>query len=106
MSSKKAVKVLRAEPMSLSPEAYAAIRAAAAAQGIALPAPISGGAIVPLAAALIPLIPGLVNGIVSIVRLIRSDPGVPDEQKAALDALSARLDATAEAVAALEIRAV
>lgn len=94
------------EQTPLSPEAYVHLRADLAAVGIVLPVPISGGALIPLAAMLIPLIPGLVSAVTSIVNAVRQDPGVPEDQQAKLDDLARRLDATAAAVAALEIRTV
>lgn len=88
----------------MTPEQYEQLRQEAAKVGVPLPPPISGAAVIPLAAMLIPMIPGLVNAVVGIVNAIRSDPGVPDEQVDKIALLADRLAATADAVAALEIR--
>jgi hypothetical protein len=57
-----------------------------------------------IAALLIPLIPGLLDTIARIITAARSDPALTPEQLAALDALAIRLDETAQAVEAVEIR--
>ena len=92
--------------MDMTIEEYARLRGDLAQHGIVLPPPISGAAVIPLAAMLIPLIPSLVNAVMGIVNAIRSDPGVPEDQQAKVDLLAERLNATAAAVAALEIRTV
>lgn len=55
----------------------------------------------PLAAALIPLIPGLLQSVLQIVNTIRDQPETPDAQKAQLDAISASLDEVAGKVASV-----
>lgn len=57
----------------------------------------------PLAAALIPLIPGLLQSVLSIVNTIRNQPETPEEQKAQLDAISVQLDDVAQQVARVEV---
>lgn len=52
---------------------------------------------------LIPLIPGLIQSVLSIVTAIRGDPGTPDEIKIKLDNLSAGLKAVVAEVAAVQL---
>lgn len=85
---------------------YDTLRADLAKAGLVLPAPIQGGAFVPLAAMLIPLIPMLVTSVTSIVEAIRQDPGVPEDQSAAITAVADALDVTNARVQALVIRTV
>jgi len=87
-------------------EAYLRLRSDMAKMGVLLPLPISGGAFVPLAMALIPLIPVGVQWISAIVNAIRDDPGVPDDQTAALNAVAEALAVTNQRVQALPIRQV
>lgn len=93
-----------AEVPPISPEEYERLREEAARAGFPLPPPIHGAAAVPLAAMLIPMIPGLVNAVVAIVGAVKNDPGVPEAQIEKIALLSDRLNETAAAVAALEIR--
>lgn len=60
-------------------------------------------AFVPIALQLAPLIPGLIQSIVTIVNSVRADPALPEEMKAQLDALSAALDEVAERVKGVEL---
>jgi hypothetical protein len=55
-------------------------------------------------ALLLPLIPVLVESVMKIVEGLRQSPEITPDQKAVLDAIAARLDATNNAVQALEIR--
>lgn len=57
----------------------------------------------PLALALVPLIPSLVNTIVGIVDAIRNDPATPEEAKIRLDAISADLKVVVVDVLAVEL---
>lgn len=56
----------------------------------------------PLAAALIPLIPGLLASVLQIVNTIRDQPDTPEAQKAQLDTISRQLDDVSAQVAAVE----
>lgn len=57
----------------------------------------------PLAALLIPLIPQALNGLLSIVDAIRSHADTPEALKTQLDDIAARLQATIDAVANVEL---
>ncbi len=57
----------------------------------------------PIAALLIPLIPGLVQSVMGIVNAVRADPGTTEETKAQLDALSLDLQSVAAKVAAVDL---
>lgn len=57
----------------------------------------------PLAAALIPLLPGLLQSVLSIVHAIRNQPETPEAQKAQLDAIAVQLDQVSAQVAAVEV---
>lgn len=57
----------------------------------------------PLALALIPLLPGLVSSIVNIIDAAKDDPATPEEAKAKLDAISADLKALVAKVQAVEL---
>ena len=61
-------------------------------------------AFVPLALALLPLVPQLIDSAMKIVQAARSDPATPEEMKGTLDALDARLTETSAAVAAVRFR--
>lgn len=56
-----------------------------------------------LAAILIPLIPGMVEGIMRVVSAIGDDADTPAEEKAKLDAISADLKGIMAAVAAVQL---
>ena len=56
-----------------------------------------------LAAVLLPLIPGLVSGVASVVNAIRNHPTTPDDVKAQLDQISADLHAVNVRVQAVEL---
>lgn len=60
-------------------------------------------AFVPLAVTLLPLIPQFVNTVLNLVDAVRRDPGLPEEDKALLDALSADLAAINMRVQAVEL---
>lgn len=60
-------------------------------------------AIVPLAAALVPLIPQAVRGILAIVDAIKDRGDTPEELKVKLEALSADLKASVAKVLAVEL---
>ena len=55
-------------------------------------------AFIPIALQLLPLIPGMVEGLFKIVEVVRADPSTPAEAKAELDGLSERLAACVEKV--------
>lgn len=55
-----------------------------------------------LAAMLIPLIPGLIQSVMSIIDTIRDHPSTPDAAKAQLDQISAQLDDVAGQVSAVQ----
>jgi hypothetical protein len=57
-------------------------------------------------ALLLPLIPVLVDAVMKIVNGVRTSPEITPAQKTVLDELAQRLDATNQAVQALEIREV
>lgn len=57
-------------------------------------------AIVPLVMQILPLLPGLVRGVLDITDAIRGDPGTPEETRAELDRLSQELQAVAAKVRA------
>ena len=57
----------------------------------------------PLAAALIPMIPGLLASVLQIVNTIRNQPDTPEVQRAALDAIATSLDEVSAKVAAVEV---
>jgi hypothetical protein len=60
-------------------------------------------AAVPLALALIPLIPPMVEMVINIVEAIKSDPVVPPEARAKLDQLAADLQVMKARIAAVEL---
>lgn len=57
----------------------------------------------PLAALLIPLIPGLVQTVLSIINAIKSHADTPEAAKAELDAIALQLDEVATRVAAVRV---
>ena len=57
-------------------------------------------AMIPLAVALLPLLPPLVQGILDIIDRVKDDPATPADAKAQLDAISDQLDVLAVQVAA------
>ena len=59
----------------------------------------------PLAATLIPLIPGLVSGIMSVIDAIRGHGETPEELKLQLDDISADLKVIVAKVQAVELPA-
>ncbi len=68
--------------------------------------PISGGsaaAVIPLAATLLPLLPGLVASVQGIIREIQAHATTPDAAKAQLAEVIAHLDSAAVKVAAVQI---
>jgi peptidoglycan hydrolase CwlO-like protein len=56
-----------------------------------------------LAMMLIPMIPGLVNSVMSIIDTISNHDGTPTELKAQLDSISADLKALVEKVQAVQL---
>ena len=56
--------------------------------------------LLPIALQALPLIPGLIRDVAELVNIIRNPAQTPEEQKDRLDALAARLELTAAAVAA------
>lgn len=60
-------------------------------------------AAVPLAIALAPLIPVMIDTVLRVVEAIRTDPVMPEEQKAKLAALATDLEAMKARVAAVEL---
>lgn len=50
-------------------------------------------AALPLAAAIVPLIPGIVRNAIDLVEVLRHHPSTPEEMKAQLDGISADLHA-------------
>lgn len=63
-------------------------------------------AIIPLAVTLLPLIPPAIESLNNLIKAIKEDAGTPEEAKAQLDELSARLDETSEKVKNVAIREV
>jgi len=61
-------------------------------------------AIVPLALALAPLIPGLVDTVTKIIKSIAGDPMTPEQYKEVLQKHIENLDKLVEDVKAVEIR--
>ena len=57
-----------------------------------------------LALTILPLIPGFIGSVASLIAAVRDDDDTPAEVADKLAALSDRLDETAAEVAALEIR--
>ena len=55
----------------------------------------------PLAAMLIPLIPGLIQGVLSIVDAIRNSSETPDQLKAQLQTISVELQLVSKQVSAV-----
>lgn len=60
-------------------------------------------AAIPLALALVPLIPVMVDTVLRIVEAIREDPVVPEEAKLKLEQLAMDLEAMKARVAAVEL---
>ena len=57
----------------------------------------------PLAALLIPLIPSLIQGVMSIIDTIRNHPTTPADMKTQLDTAAAHLASAVSAVAAAQL---
>ena len=57
----------------------------------------------PIAALLIPLIPGLVKSVMDIINAAQADEGTPEEVKAKLDAISEDLKTVMANVQAVEL---
>jgi hypothetical protein len=57
----------------------------------------------PIALALIPLLPGLVNSILNIVNAVKDDPATPEEAKLKLATISADLKVVLANVLAAEL---
>lgn len=60
-------------------------------------------AYVPLAVALLPLLPAAVQSILDIINAVKNDAATPEDAKVQLDAISAQLDAVAAQVAAFRV---
>ena len=71
--------------------------------GTRLPA-IRGGAFIPLAMALAPLLPSLISSVTSIVKAVSADPMTPEQLATVLNRHGSTLETIADEVAAVEIR--